>query len=108
MFTFKRGKRNPGGGQYTFISIVLIVIAVYVFRLVAPQSEAAYPDTIQYSGVRYEYTETVRSWPLMFVRKRPVSEAGYIVLARRGVDAWKELYVYEGHMKYRRYVMLKE
>ena len=108
MFTFKKGRRRPGGGRFTFISIVLIVLALYVVRLVSPQQEAAYPNTIQYSGVRYEYAETVKGWSFMFARKRPVSEEGYIVLARRGIDVSQEVYIYEGHMKYRRYLVLIE
>ena len=105
MFAFKR-KRS--GNRYTFISILLIVVAVYVFRLVSPHEEAAYSDIIQYNNIRYVYMETVKSSPFMFVRKRPTSEEGYIILARRGISIEEEVYIYLGYMKYRRYVVLKE
>lgn len=108
MFMFGKRKKNASGSKFTFISIILIVAAIYIFRLVSPQSEAAYPDIIQYDGLRYVYAETVKSSPFMFVRKRPVSEEGYIVLARRGVEATEEVYIYEGYMRYRRYTVLKE
>lgn len=108
MFTFRKGRRQAGGGRFTFISIVLIVIAIYVFRLVSPQGETAYPDTIQYAGVRYVYTETMKGSPFMYTRKRPVSDEGFIILARRGVDISEAVYIYEGYMRYRRYVVLKE
>lgn len=108
MFMFKKGRRRAGGGRITFVSIILIVIAIYVFRLVSPQGEAAYPDTIQYAGVRYIYTETVKGSPIMYTRKKPVSDEGFIVLARRDVDINEAVYIYEGYMRYRRYVVLKE
>lgn len=108
MFTFRKGRRGPSGSRFTFTSIVLIVIAIYVFRLVSPQGESTYPDIIQYDGMRYAYMETVKSWPFMFSRKRPVSEEGYIVLARRGVNVLEEAYIYEGNLRYRRYAVLKE
>ena len=105
MFVFKK-KRS--GNKYTFISIVLILVAVYVFRLVSPHKEAVYSDIIQYNNIRYVYMETVKSSPFMFVRKRPTSEEGYIILARRGISIQEEAYIYEGYLKYRRYVVLKE
>ena len=108
MFMFKKGRRRAGGSRLTFISIVLIVIAVYVFRLVSPQDEVAYPDTIQYAGVRYIYTETVKGSPFMYTRKKPASDEGFIVLARRGVDISETIYIYAGDMRYRRYVVMEE
>lgn len=105
MFTF-RGKRS--GNRYTLASILLILIIVYVFRMVSPHKEVVYSEIIQYNNARYIYTETIKSSPLMFVRKRPVSEEGYIILARRGIRIQEELYIYEGFRKYRRYVVLKE
>lgn len=108
MFMFKKRRGNPRGSKLTFISIILIVAAIYVFRLVSPEGETAYPDIIQYDSLRYIYTETVKSSPFMYVRKRPVSEEGYIVLARRGKNPREEIYIYEGYLRYRRYVVLKE
>jgi hypothetical protein len=101
--------RNKGSGnKFIFISIIMIIAAVYVFRLVSPQKEAEYPDTMHYNNVKYEYAETVNGSPFMFVRKRPVSEEGYIILSRRGTDIQEEIYVYEGFRKYRRYEALRE
>jgi hypothetical protein len=108
MFIFRKRKGRTGGGKYTFISIILIVIAVYVFRMVSPQVETEYPVTIHYDGQRYSYSETIKSWPFAYARKRPVCEEGYIVLARRGVSVQEEVYIYEGNSRYRRYVAVKE
>lgn len=107
MFIFKKRKARPGGGKYTFISILMILIAIYVYTAVTPQVEAEYPVSIHYNGQAYRYSETIKSWPFMFTRKRPVSEEGYIVLARRGVSISEEVYIYEGNMRYRRYVVQK-
>lgn len=100
--------RKGGGNKFTFISIIMIIAVIYVFRLVSPQKETEYPDTMHYNNVKYEYVETVKSSPFMFVRKKPVSEEGYIILARRGIDIKEEVYIYEGFRKYRRYKVLKE
>ena len=105
MFTF--GKKR-GGNRYTFVSIILILIVFYVFRMVSPQKEVVYSDIVQYNNIRYVYMETIKSAPFMFTRKRPVGEEGYIILARRGISIQEELYVYEGNLKYRRYVVLRE
>ncbi|MDD3705087.1 MAG: hypothetical protein PHC45_03355 [Clostridiaceae bacterium] len=100
--------RKGGGNKFTFISIIMIIAVIYVFRLISPQKETEYPNTMHYDNVKYEYVETVKSSPFMFVRKKPVSEEGYIILARRGIDIQEEVYVYEGFRKYRRYKVLKE
>ncbi|MHB1393566.1 MAG: hypothetical protein ACYCYE_10945 [Clostridia bacterium] len=101
-------KKKRSGNIATFISIVLILVAFYVFRLVSPQKGIVYSDIIQYNNIRYVYVETIKSSPFMFARKRPVSEDGYIILARRGISIKEEVYIYEGYMKYRRYEILKE
>jgi hypothetical protein len=105
MFTFRR-KRS--GNRYTFVSIVLILIIVYLFRMMSPHKEVEYSDIVQYNNIRYVYMETIKSSPFIFVRKRPVSDEGYIILARRGISIQEELYIYEGPQQYRRYVVLKE
>ena len=103
-----RYNKKKSGNKSTFISIILILIAVYVFRMITPQKEIAYSDIIQYDNLRYVYVETVKSSPLMFIRKRPVSQEGYIILSRRGISYQEEVYIYKGYLKYRRYEVLKE
>ena len=103
-----RIRKRSGGNRFTFISIILILAVIYISRLAAPQTEAAYPDTIHYDGQRYLYVETVNSSPFMHSRKKPASEEGYMILARRGINIKEEVYVYEGYLKYRRYVVMKE
>ncbi|HOR85909.1 MAG TPA: hypothetical protein PLL98_05425 [Bacillota bacterium] len=105
MFVFRR---KSSGNKYTFISIIIIIAALYVLRLTSPQKETAYPDIIHYNDLGYKYVETVRSSPFMYTRKRPVCEEGYIVLARRGVSIAEEAYIYGGRMKYRRYKVIEE
>jgi len=105
MFTMRK---KGGGNKFTFISIIMILAVVYVFRLVSPQKEVSYPDTIRYDNLEYAYVETVRSSSVMFVRKRPPSAEGFIILVRRGTSALEEVYIYEGSKKYRRYEVLKE
>ena len=37
--------RNKGSGnKFTFISIIMIIAVICVFRLVSPQKETEYPD----------------------------------------------------------------
>ena len=101
--------RNKGSGnKFTFISIIMIIAVICVFRLVSPQKETEYPDIMHYNNVKDEYEETVKGYPFMFVRKKPVSEEGFIILTRRGTDTQEEIYVYEGFRKYRRYEALRE
>ena len=101
--------RNKGSGnKFIFISIIMIIAAVYVFRLAPPQKAAEYPDIMHYNDVKYEYVETVKGYPFLFMRKRPVSEEGFIILSRRGIDTQEEIYIYEGSRKYRRYKALRE
>lgn len=100
--------KKSSSSRLTFISIVMILVVIYIFRLVSPQKEAAYPEIIQYDNLRYVYVETVKRSPVMFSRKRPASEEGYMILARRGISSLEEVYIYEGHLKYRRYEVLKE
>ena len=96
--------RNKGSGnKFTFISIIMIIAVICVFRLVSPQKETEYPDIMHYNNVKYEYAETVKGYPFMFVRKKPVSEEGIIILTRRGTDTHEEVYVYEGFRKSRGY-----
>lgn len=103
-----RLRKNSSGNRITFISIILIFVVLYIVRLVSPQEDGAFPEIIQYNDHRYVYAETVKSSPTMFARKRPGSEEGYMVLARRGISTEEEIYIYEGYRKYRRYVILKE
>jgi len=100
--------RKGSGNKFTFISIIMIIAVIYIFRLISPQEETEYPDTMHYNNVKYEYVETVKGSPFMFVRKKPVSEEGFIILSRRGTDTQEEIYVYEGFRKYRRYEALRE
>ncbi|MEA4847662.1 MAG: hypothetical protein VB106_10570 [Clostridiaceae bacterium] len=100
--------RKGMGNKFTLISIIMIIAVIYILRPASPQKEEIYPDTIHYYDLEYEYAETVKSWPVMFVRKKPVSEEGYIILTRRGTDMQEEIYIYEGHREYRRYKVLKE
>ncbi|KUO68094.1 MAG: hypothetical protein APF77_08505 [Clostridia bacterium BRH_c25] len=104
---FILGKKG-GGNKYTLISIVLILIVIYVLKLTSPQKEAAYPDIIQYGGLRYQYMESVKGSPIMFVKKKTGSKEGYIILGRRGTSTKDVIYIYEGYLKYRRYTVLRE
>jgi hypothetical protein len=104
MFTSGRKSSN----RLTFISIIMILAVIYIIRLISPQKEAAFPDTIQYDNHRYAYVEIIKGSPTTFSRKRPASEEGYMVLTLRGISTEEEIYIYEGFRKYRRYVILKE
>lgn len=105
MFTMRK---KGGGNKFTFISIIMIIAVVYIYRLALPQKEVSYPYAIRYDNLGYVYVETIKSLPVMFVRKRPASEEGFVILARRGTSVLEEVYIYEGSMKYRRYEVLKE
>lgn len=105
MFT---SRKWGGGNRYTLISILIILVIVYVFKLASPQKEVAYPDIIQYNGFRYLYVGTDGGSPLMFTRSKPAGREGYLILARRGISTSEAIYIYEGYLKYRRYVILKE
>lgn len=108
MFVFRRGR---SGGRYTFISIILILTVLYIYRYTMPQKDIRYPGYIHYSGSTYEYSEALRSSPVFFKKLRGQCDEGYIVLARRGKASWealKELYIYEGFLIYRKYVIKNE
>jgi len=105
MFLFKRRK---SGNKITFIVILMIFGIVYIMGRISPQKEAVMPDLIQYNGLRYQYTETLRSSPFMFRRSKPSSADGFLILARRGTSADEEIYIYEGNLRYRRYKVLEE
>lgn len=105
MFTIMK---KGGGNRYTFISIALILVIIYVFKMTSPQKEADYPDIIQYDGRKYVYAETVKGSPLMFTKKKPASEEGYMILALKDDKTLDEVYIYVGFRKYRKYEVLKE
>jgi len=104
MFVYRKG----GGSKYTFISIIIILAVLFIYRYSMPQRNVDYPATIHYSGSTYEYYEDVRSSPIYFKRVRGASEEGHMVLARRGSkydEVPLELYIYQGSSKYRKYVI---
>lgn len=87
---------KSGSNKLTLIAIIMILAVIYLFRLISPQKEAAFPDIIKYDNLRYAYVETVKRAPVMFSRKRTASEDGYMILARRGISTLEEVYIYEG------------
>lgn len=97
-----RGKKG-GGNRYIFISILLILIILYVYKIIAPQSTGEYPELINYDSKSYTYVETVKGLPITFIRQKKTSKEGYLILGRRGVSTADEVYIYEGYRKYRRY-----
>lgn len=101
-------RKKGNGNIFTLISIIMIIAVIYMFRPTLPQTQADFPDTVTYNNLRYKYIETLKSSPIMFVRKKPISDEGFIVLARRGISAGEEIYIYEGSKKYRHYKVLKE
>ncbi len=105
MFTLRK---KGSGNRYTLISILMILVVIYVFRLVSPAKEVSYPDIIEHGGNSYQYAETIKSNPFMFTRKKTGEAAGYLILARRGVDVSEEIYIYEGFLRYRRYIVTTE
>lgn len=103
MFIFKRSK---GGNRYTLMSIVIILLMLYAFKMVSPQKNIEYPSSIHFQGYRYEYADTVKKTPLQFTRRRPASEEGFIVLTLRKESKEavpEEAYLYQGFFQYRRY-----
>lgn len=108
MFTFGRGR---SGGRYTFISIIIILAVLYAYRYTMPQKAVEYPELIHYQGSTYQYSESIRNSPVLFKRLRGLGDEGHIVLARRSrtnSGALSELYIYEGFMRYRKYVIKNE
>lgn len=104
MFT---SRKRGSGNKYTFIVILMIFGIAYIMGRISPQKEAVFPDIIQYNTLSYQYTETVKASPFMFKRSKPAGREGFLILARRGIKASEEIYIYEGHLKYRRYVVVK-
>lgn len=108
MFIFRRSK---GGNRYTLMSIVIILLMLYAFKTVFPQKNIVYPASIHFQGYRYEYADTVKKLPLQFIRRRPASEEGFIVLVLRRDNkdtVPEEAYLYQGFLEYRRYVLRLE
>ena len=105
---FRVRKRKVGGNKYVFISIILILVIIYVFRMVSPHKASEYPDIIHYDNQGYIYTGTVKGSPIMFNRQRKSSQEGYMLLGRKGTSIEREVYIYEGFREYRRYELLIE
>lgn len=108
VFIFRRSK---GGNRYTLMSIVIILLMLYAFKTVFPQKNIVYPASIHFQGYRYEYADTVKKLPLQFIRRRPASEEGFIVLVLRRDNkdtVPEEAYLYQGFLEYRRYVLRLE
>jgi hypothetical protein len=74
---------------------------------ISPDKEIVYPDSIQYGSSEYQYMETVKGSPFMFVRSKPSGKVGHLLLARRGISNSEEIYIYEGNSRYRRYVVVE-
>lgn len=104
MFTFRK---RSGGNKYTFIVILMILGMVYIFGRISPEKEVAYPDLVHYGSLKYNYVETVKGSPFMFTRSRPAGKEGYLLLSRRGISTSEEIYIYEGNLRYRRYVAVE-
>jgi len=97
-------KKGNSGNKYTLISIILILAALYVYKITAPQKDIEYPEYIHYMDNTYRYTETVKKSPITFKRLRGSTDEGHIVLAQRGGSS-DEIYIYEGRKQYRRYMI---
>ncbi len=95
------------GNKYVFIVIIMILGIVYIMGELSPDKEVVFPESIRYDGRSYQYTGTFKGSPLMFKRSRPASAEGFLALSRRGTKASEEIYIYEGHFKYRRYVTVE-
>lgn len=101
-------RRRRSGNRYTFAVILMILGIMYIMGRISPQKEVEFPVMLQYNGYSYQYTETFKGSPFMFKRVRPSTAEGFLILARRGVEADQEIYIYEGNLRYRRYEALKE
>lgn len=105
---FASGRKGIGSGnKYVFIVIIMILGIVYIMGRISPDKEVVFPVNIQYDGRSYQYAETFKGSPFMFKRSRPASAEGFFILSRRGIKASEEIYIYEGHFKYRRYVVVE-
>lgn len=108
MFVFRRGR---GGSKYTLISIIMILAVLYAYRYTMPRKDVEYPQYINYRGSIYEYTVSTGSSPVLFKRLKGASDEGYMVLVRRSSansGTLSELYIYEGFLQYRKYVIKNE
>lgn len=109
MFRTRRRNRKTGGGnKLVFISILLVLCILFVYNRAVPGKDAGYPDIIGYNGRYYQYEETVKGSPFMYYRSRSAGKEGWLILARRGVSKDKEVFIYEGSFKYRRYSVMVE
>lgn len=97
------------GSRYTFFSIVLIILMLYVFRLSFKPAEVQYPQYVEYGGNKYEYSQTVRQTSFQFVRKYGISYEGNVLLLKRGErnkDVPEKVYIFLGWRQYREYVLM--
>lgn len=95
------------GNRYTLISIVLILLMLYLFKITLGGTEGDYPQYIYYGEHKYQYNDTVRGSSLSFVRKYGKNYNGYALLVKRGESnaAMPEaVYVFAGWRTYKEYL----
>lgn len=100
------------GNKYTLISILIIILMLYFFKIsLGGGEEENYPQYVYYGDYKYQYNQTIHEASYKFVRKYGVSYDGYILLLKRG-ESWEttpqKVYIFTGWRKYREYELLRQ
>lgn len=102
-----RRLNKKGGNRYTIISIIIIILMLYVFKIALGRGgEVNYPQIVYYGDYKYQYSQTIREASFRFVRKYDMSYEGYNLLLKRGEKRETipgKVYIFVGWRKYREY-----
>jgi hypothetical protein len=106
---FIRRKRKKSSSMYTFMSILLIIAALYLVKFISPNRDVVYPDVLYYNSIKYRYVDTISEFPLKFIRRRKMSYEGHSLLihsSEKNQNPPKQVYIFLGSRKYRRYKLV--
>lgn len=103
--------KRRSGNRYTLVSIIMIILMLYFFRIaLGGNNEANYPQYVYHGDYKYQYVTTIKESSFKFVRKYGVSYDGYMLLLKRGENWDTEpsmVYIYAGWSKYRQYKLVQ-
>lgn len=102
---------KKSGNRYTMISIIIIILMLYFFKIALGGSgEENYPQYVYYGDYKYHYSITISESSFRFVRKYGMSYEGHILLLKRG-ENWEtapsKVYIFKGGRKYREYELVQ-
>ncbi|MDF2531007.1 MAG: hypothetical protein K0Q65_588 [Clostridia bacterium] len=102
---------KTSGNKYTLISIIMIMLMIYFFKIaLGGGEEGNYPQNVYHGDNKFQYSQTISESSLKFIRKYGVSYEGHNLLIKRG-ESWdtvpSRVYIFIGWKKYREYELIR-